>query len=594
MNIRALRYLGVLPLALTLFSTLALCVFYGAQPFQAEQYVYQKTPLWYWLSLGTGTALSAVLALRKVVSTSFLLVCVLTTNASILLLPFLQGRFFFGGADAPTHVGSIYDISLTGHLTPGFLYPALHLMISSLEQVTGATLTSLSLTFWPIYLNILFVSGMYMLLKLFVSKRNERVDVLVVLLSASFPLQKAAFHYSLIPNGLVLNLLPLILVAFLNTQRGNRGTMSPLLASIVSLLFSVWVVVAHILAAGYYFLILLSRVAWQKLRVYAPGKTSIRTASLSSPMWLLLGVMIIFWFYNTAVFQSTVFRFWQALENELTNTGGLTLGSGLAKVGNIQGQIMFFLNTFGISAALIAVAAGIVVRSLVVRRTFSAESAQWVVLAFSLGVLLVIPADAAGGFRTINFAFRGMGYLVIFSLIIIVRHLNGLRALYIHLPFALALLIASWFTLYPSPRQLVIDDAVNLTDVTAVRFVRDKSTEDATLMQLTSEFWYRLFEFEYGLNNLRHVAPHLSKYNNWRAIADHFGGGADTGSSYDEDAVLLYRPATVTAYDSIWRSVRRYTTEDLKRLVHSHSVVYATGRCLTSVCAVRVSSSMVQ
>ena len=109
------------------------------QPMEYELSIYGGTPIGFWLGVGIALAISLVSSFsirRGTLRTTALVLGGLAVTA-IAGLPFLRGYYYYGTADAMTHLGWTRDIA-NGVMAPTELfYPGIHSFASLLSSFTG-------------------------------------------------------------------------------------------------------------------------------------------------------------------------------------------------------------------------------------------------------------------------------------------------------------------------------------------------------------------------------------------------------------------------------------------------------------------------
>ena len=107
-----------------------------------EVSLYTETPLSYWIPLGVALVASIYVAVtaRSTWAWAGGLACSGGAVLSVGALPIIRGYYFYGTADALTHLGWAKDI-VAGALSPAeMLYPAIHILTIFVSRTTGLPL----------------------------------------------------------------------------------------------------------------------------------------------------------------------------------------------------------------------------------------------------------------------------------------------------------------------------------------------------------------------------------------------------------------------------------------------------------------------
>ena len=126
-----------------------------------EPSIYWGTPLTYWIPLGIAIVTSVYVAVtaRSTWAWGAALLCSGASALSVAALPIIRAYYFFGTADALTHLGWAKDFVM-GTLAPSqMLYPGLHVYTIFVSRTTGLPLNRamLFVVFSFIVLSALFV-----------------------------------------------------------------------------------------------------------------------------------------------------------------------------------------------------------------------------------------------------------------------------------------------------------------------------------------------------------------------------------------------------------------------------------------------------
>jgi hypothetical protein len=200
-----------------------------AQGYEAS--IYKAYPSYFWLFL----LLAYVLGLSILIRHAFIekeskwwlagLAVVLLSSSILLLLPFFRGYVALGYMDPLYSLGFIKDIELTGHFGAARqagenFYPALHILVASLDYVTGLKAEQV-VQLIPALFFAFYVVSVYLLSREVVKQRGP---ALLMAALASLPLYTSTGNESFafpIPRMETFLLLPFVLYLFVKARKGK-------------------------------------------------------------------------------------------------------------------------------------------------------------------------------------------------------------------------------------------------------------------------------------------------------------------------------------------------------------------------------------
>lgn len=123
-----------------------------------ELSIYTATPVAFWAGVGVALLIALVVAWFETARPLRTVACVLGGGAvsAVLALPILRGYYFFGHADAMTHLGWTKDLASGRMATTELIYPGIHTFAVFLGGITGRSL-QWSLMFVVFLLGVLFL-----------------------------------------------------------------------------------------------------------------------------------------------------------------------------------------------------------------------------------------------------------------------------------------------------------------------------------------------------------------------------------------------------------------------------------------------------
>lgn len=192
--------------------------------------IYSQLPSIFWYGLSIVYFIGCLLILQKKRDFKKIGIIILLINyCLVLFIPYELGYFCYGRADEMSHIGEMRNIISTGYIDPINIYPAMHIIFTSVSLMCNVepNITSLLL---PTFLSILFVFGMFVFSRLFI---NYDKSLLSLIIPCSLVYYLGFFHFQNIPHYVFFTLVPLIL--FVLFKYLNSKTFS------ISVIFTIFV-----------------------------------------------------------------------------------------------------------------------------------------------------------------------------------------------------------------------------------------------------------------------------------------------------------------------------------------------------------------
>lgn len=206
-----------------------------------ELSIYSSTPLSVWVFLficvigGIGLIVYNIYMSKENDHLLFIIGPLGLAHLTVLLLPALRGYFLYASTDSLVHIGKELSISSTGHIDSNNFYPALHILITQLSQISGIPSTTVG-RYLPALISTGFtIIWMYLLGKACLPERGH--VLLAFILASGFLLnsQHSMLYPQMFPFLFVLSVLYLRLNKSLNRLPAAK---IPLIISLLLIPFS--------------------------------------------------------------------------------------------------------------------------------------------------------------------------------------------------------------------------------------------------------------------------------------------------------------------------------------------------------------------
>ncbi|KPU63859.1 hypothetical protein EP1X_01280 [Thermococcus sp. EP1] len=187
----------------------------------AEHYevsIYTTYPRLFWTNSVTILWLTTLwLVLGKSIKNKLLVVILVINQLTLILLPLFRGYFIYGRSDELGHLGRAKEILITTHVGNDNFYPILHIIISELKLVAGASLNSLTILLPPFFWLMLLL---WYFLFVFNLTHNINLGKFSVLIWMMFPL--GSWHTALVGNMFSYVFMFLILAVWFSSIKESK------------------------------------------------------------------------------------------------------------------------------------------------------------------------------------------------------------------------------------------------------------------------------------------------------------------------------------------------------------------------------------
>ncbi len=537
-----------------------------------EVSIFGGTPVGFWL--GTGVALTIALLLSFTVPRGWIRTAALVLGGmavtAIAGLPIIRGYFFYGTADALTHLGWVRDIEM-GVLAPTDLfYPGIHSVAVVVASFTGvgieravlitvATMAVVALVFVPLAVRTVAREDRAVVLAAFSTFLLFFVHNLGVYLHAH------SFAQAMFFSALVLFLV------FVYLTRGPKLAVGGLLA-----VASLAVVVYHPQQAANLILVFVAislvQLVHRRFRSDHPvagHRTLYAHTGLLTAAFLLWITRFDGWaFYNIGRVEDA---FVAILAGRPPVPGGSaqTQAASLSAVGSGLPEI--FVKLFLVAAVFSALAAVLMAASVLGRADESRPDANAVAMYLGIASLLALPVIAAYFVGNIaEHYFRHLGFLLLIAAIVgalalsrgvtkVARRFDPRwTTVAVILAFAV-LLPLSLASVYPSPFIYKQTQHVTEPQMDGYSAIFDVNDESLTLAGIRRGPW-RYSDAIQGVNGSTRYEADVSNANLSR-LGDYYAdGGYVVVTEYD-------RQREVTAYREL-----RYTDRTIQSVARQPGV----------------------
>lgn len=548
-----------------------------------ELSIYDSTPTIVWILLCANMICGIFLIVYNVYNSNtnnhlwiYGFLILILSRITIICIPFVRGYYTWYG-DGITHIGLARDILLNGHTTLYNSYPISHIFVSSMTYITTLPLEVVTNNTVIIF-NLIFIMFLYLISKrLFPSKK-----VSLLTAAAVSCVLLTGYEFFFVPNGYSLLYLPVLIYLYIIFHKSFNKSLLLLFVTVM-LLFPFF----HPVSA---LIIILNLIIFNTFYVFISAcKNDFKRyiQKYDFILLLLMIVVLVIWILSVNTFDRSMESLYNTISGNTVSSSAIhEMGTQLNKV-NVQGidlvilfikmmsdKVIFF--TFSIVALYILYVNRYSIKELL--QIFPIFSFTFSSCMFYLIYLFnIIPGIAKIGFQ------RSFYYLIIFSPIfvgVVMDYVLTKKTIIIPILCISILSICSFISIYhayPSPFIIQQNNQVTNSDMYGIKwFAENKNQDIKTYSLLTSPA--RFADAYLGVTESNNRID-LQSYN---LIPNHFGYDkySHIGDNMTDRIYLTFDEDDRVVYNTVWRSVGRYLTEDFVKLESDDSAnkLYSNGQ----------------
>lgn len=516
---------------------------------------------------------------------------IIFSNIIILLLPVFRNYLTFGRADVLSHIGYSLDIIKTGHIGPGGTigenyYPIIHLLMSSINQLTGLKLELIAQTL-PILFILFYMISIYLLSKEITKEKKKSI---LVTAFGSVLLFKTE-NLMLAPSVQSFFLLPFILLLFYKSYSNKEDSAK------YSVLFVLMLILIPFLHPGEGSLYLIPLFLGIYLSFVIYNKFNLNKDYIKLNHNLLNAIMIIFitwamWFISFSAFGRNAGKVadWVIYQSGDTNIIQVSSLLGQANLSIFQ----FFnlaVNSYG--QQLIYLSLGLLISIIILKQVFyNKNSVDLEKFTFSILFLIFMGLGIFSfvGYSAVD-SFRGLRYLIFISTILIgifsydfIKNIKLNYKKFGTILIIFVLIISSLigvFNIYGSPTTKTVNFQVTEMELKGNNWFLDNRNKSLYVDTITPPQIKRFSSAVLGVNGfyIPNQKIHIKQ------SPDHFNYTNTTsyGNSLVEDKYFvdwklnrIFYPSIYPEYKNLWR----FTQKDFEYLYNddkSVDSIYSNG-----------------
>lgn len=499
------------------------------------------------------------------------------SRVTLLYIPFIRSYYSWRG-DNISHMGLLYDILSTSHISSANSYPLTHILLSELILITE-TSTQFIANHSTALFSTFYVISIYLLATVIFSSRIGGMLSVAAVGGIFFD----GYNVFLMPNGWSILYLPFFFYIYFKYFLHKKSISTSLLIIIMIWMYPFFHPLSTVV------IILLIPLIGIMLYIINSADGSKNCLSKISPfihLNIILVELTVFipWILSFQIFHPNLRNFYNSIISGNSPDVIAKMGSKLDKIDvhgfdflqlcfKIYGDEIIFLSFCLISFIL-----------LYKHRQIRKNNLNLIVILgmiFSIGILyLSYLLNIIPGLGNIGSA-RLLSYVVILTPLpvafLLDYYINKNRICISVILVSLIIIasILSIFSLYYSPYTIRPNAQITEMDMAGTKWITYHNDINISNTQILTPL-YRFADPILGNNMSRSQFRTNSTF-----IPDHFNYSVNEflGSSYNKDNYALITELDITTYSTVWSSVGRFCLDDFEKLSSDISVdkLYCNG-----------------
>jgi len=573
----------------TIFVGLSLYTIGATPPAKGyELSIYDAYPIYLWFFLVSAVGCGIVILLHQAFAkqkSRWWIAGILTiigVNTIILLLPEFRGYFLYGREDTLSHIGRIKDILSTGHVGTTNFYPMVHILGTTITQITGLPIEHITSILFVLF-SAIYILNIYLFAK---SIANHFGQVLFTVALAS-PLIYSFFHANIHPALLSLFMIPSLLYFYHKMEKAPHSSLSNAIAFFLVAFFIVFChpittifIIVILLMFGLSRYLLSHRGFYQTISGLGLGKNFLEPI-------LMIFIVFFMWYFSYSVIQSEFRSVYDRVVYHkgislLTAIGGqlgnanLTLSQTLWLFANRYGAV--FLLLFAAFISCFSVLHGFLQRKRKIEAIAFVYTIQFLA-AFLIGLTMLTGYFAEYEYDPIRLIRLPllMGTLIAGTVAhaFVNKHLQKhkgkkVRAgilLIIVSTYILIMVAISVGNIFGSPRVAIVNDQVTRMDVAGTKFLETFRSPEIEIAANIPGQIHRFEDYNLGVDTF--PGPRAKVFR----VPSHFGYdvtnqiGVALGFQWSYLVVTKLDMLAPLAFpENARQNAHQYTDEDISRL----------------------------
>ena len=549
------------------FLTRNLFILKSVQPVGYVVDIYSMFPSSFYLTLMFCYLVATFLVLNGKKTLGTLILCL--NHLEILLIPHMLGYYSMGRADDMSYIGEYLQIANSGYFSSWDIYPAIHIIGSSISLISNLEAHSTSFII-PIVFSFMFIAGIY----LFSRELFSDSCINSLALVSSFILYLGVYNFLNVPHALFFAFMPLYLFHFYK-YFGAHNNMSN---SIIFILMTLLIAFTHPFIILLLFVVFLVHML-PKIIPTANMKI-LRIPKISLSSFFILITSFLLWFINCTAYQNSFKGNYISFINKVTEPVSFETADKLTKIhfdiSDYMQLLSFFYGRYAIPTLIIFISFIIIYfnRHIIKRESF--KNYPYVVMLYIVFLIIQIillfnPIFSHQPDRIMNLNFVVYAQVPLFACALYLLFLRQSKS-HSRIVLVCGILLLVWsfslFGAFDSPNVYRTNVALTQNEVFGMEWfyeVKDESVISIPFSQI--ERFHDLFGNFQTIDLLYRPPDHFGYTNNSSNFAN-----INLYEGQKSNIIILTIDELLYQEVPGYMTVGRYTKEDFDRFRNDISV----------------------
>jgi hypothetical protein len=561
MDNRLLKVISILAVLLIFYNLFILITY---NPIGYILNIYTQLPYLFWFGSSIIYFIGCFLIFSKKIFYKTIGIIVSLLNFIIILLvPYLLGYYSYGWDDELSHIGEINNIIKTGNIDPLNLYPATHIVYSSVAIVGNFKPNNISLIL-PSFFTLIFVFGMYIFVRKFF-KNYTIINTITIPISLIFYF--GHFDFSNVPNYTYFALIPIILYIIFEYNDKKNACMG--------LLISIFTIIApfeHPFICAFIIYIMTSLIIFNFF--YKKSNSHLYIIIL-----ILILTFLIWGVYNVGYvlnIHNIVGALFNADISSVATKSSTSLGKLNLNVLSLFKLVIIYYGRYVLPFAFIIVSLFLIIKNKV-NVEEKGKIKFFIMLTLSFGIfeaiLMFNPiiSHSIDRISNLNYIVFAMIPLFAISLKYLFMGTNSKsnKILLLSISLTVIYLLSLYGTFY-SPYIDKPNIQVTYNEVTGMSWLFNHNNNSLPILDIMGDMGTRYSQLLYGWSSTQENQGKSLLWGN-AEIEDHFGY-LDSPNYSNKNEYLIITTQEELLYETVYANIARFNPQDFERFRNDSNI----------------------
>lgn len=532
--------------------------------------IYSMFPFSFYLGLIFCYFVASLLVLSRKKTIGVSIFCL--NHLEVLLIPYMLRYYSMGRADDMSYIGEYLHITNSGHFANWDIYPASHIIGSSISIISGIEVNLTSFII-PILFSFLFITGIYV----FTRQLSHDSCVKAITIASSFILYLGIYNFLNVPHSLFFAFTPLYLFVLYSYIDKKENSLP---FSIVFVLMTLFIPYTHPFVVFFVIMLFLFHTVFNSFFVQEGEKLQIPKLKFNALMLLLISFLC--WFIYQGRLLKSLTRLFNAYINQIgRDPTAQWTSEKLAQIHfslyDYLQLVSFFYGRYIFPTVFLFLGALILYYKRNIFKNVALRNYQYLFILYIFFLIIQFiflfnPIIAHQPDRIMNLNVMVYGQIPLFAFSLYIIFLRRSKSFY-SISLICLILTSIWtfsfFGCFDSPRVYRTNVALTYNEVEGMDWFYDVKNDNAFIGVPYSQIYrfHDLFDERDKKDNLKNFPDHFGYSNNSHNIEEiNFG--------QDDNFYVIVLTIDELLYQEIpsYVAVGRYYKSDFIRLRSDMSV----------------------